>query len=584
MLMAKRWRIQPFDSVRVADLARTASLPTVVAQLLLARGVECPRLATAFLHPQLADLRPPEMLPGIEAAADRIIRAIHDRQRVTIYGDYDADGITATAILVRCLRLLGADVDFYVPNRLDEGYGLNEDAIRRLHQRGTKVLVTVDCGITSCREALIAHSIGMDLIITDHHTMDSQLPEHALHVHPSLPGSDYPFAGLSGAGVAFKLAWQLCKLSSGSPRVGDRFREYLFCAIALASIGTVADVVPLVDENRLLVKHGLECITEHGGVGIKALLAVTKLHQKPLLGSEDIAFSLAPRINAAGRLGQAEIALQLLLTDSAERAHDLANYLHELNQTRDSVERSIYLAAVKLLPPADQIEKANGFVLGQRGWHPGVIGIVAGRLAEKLSRPCVLVAFDPVKDEPGVGSGRSALGVNLHQVLSRCREHLVTFGGHAAAAGLRIQYENIGCFQEAFDREVGLALPNEDRMPELQIDAEAPLPQLTLKTVDQIERLAPFGQSNPRPLLCTSEVQLLGPPKFLGQGDRHLSVQLSQHSVSFRAVAFGQGEWAKPLTEHTGPIDVAYRPVVNEFRGRRSVELRLVDWRPSKAR
>jgi single-stranded-DNA-specific exonuclease len=584
MLMAKRWRIRPFDSVRVADFARSASLPTVVAQLLIARGVECPQLATAFLQPRLSDLRPPELLPGIEAAAERILRAIKNGERITIYGDYDADGITATAILVRCLRLLLGDVDFYVPNRLDEGYGLNEAAIRHLSQRGTKLLVTVDCGITSCREALVASELGIDLIITDHHQSSAQLPEHALCVHPSLPGSEYPFPGLCGAGVAFKLAWQLCKLASGSPRVGDRFREYLFFAIAMASIGTVADVVPLIDENRLLVKHGLECLAEHGGIGIQALLAVTKLHQKPQLGSEDIAFSLAPRINAAGRLGQAEIALELLLTDSAERARDLANYLHELNQTRDSVERSIYLAALKLLPPSDQIEKSNGFVLGQRGWHSGVIGIVAGRIAEKFGRPCVLISFDPVTDEPGVGSGRSALGINLHQVLDSCREHLVTFGGHAAAAGLRIRHEHLPSFQEAFNREVGRAFPSEDRIGELQIDAEAPLPQLTLRTVDQIERLAPFGQANPRPILCASEVQLLGPPKFLGQGDRHLSVQLSQHSVSLRAVAFGQGEWAQPLKDHSGPIDVAYRPVVNEFGGRRTVELRLVDWRPSKAR
>lgn len=582
--MPKRWRIRPLDSARVADLARHASLPTVVAQLLLARGVESPDRATAFLHPKLADLRPPELLPGIQGAAARILQSVQAGARLTIYGDYDADGITATAILVRCLRLMRANVDYYVPNRLDEGYGLNEGALRRLAERGTKLIVTVDCGITSCHEARIAHALGMDLIITDHHELAAQLPEPAWHVHPSLPGSEYPFSGLSGAGVAFKLAWQLCKLASGSQRVADHFRDFLFCAISLASIGTVADVVPLVDENRLLVKHGLECMPEFGGRGLQALLSATRLHERPQLGSEDIAFSMAPRINAAGRLGQADIALELLLTESDERARDLASYLHELNATRDGLERSIYLSALKLLPSPEQIEKANGLVLGQRGWHSGVIGIVAGRLAEKFGRPCVLVAFDAVKDEPGVGSGRTALGVNLHQVLERCQEHLVTFGGHAAAAGLRLHWEKLSDFQRVFDEEVGRALPGVDRVPELQIDAEAPLPQLTLKTVDQIERLAPFGQSNPRPLLCASEVHVQGPPRFLGQGERHLSVKLSQHSVSFRAVAFGQGEWVQPLMEQKGPIDVAYRPVVNEYAGRRTVELRLVDWRPSQAR
>lgn len=302
------------------------------------------------------------------------------------------------------------------------------------------------------------------------------------------------------------------------------------------------------------------------------------------MDSDDIAFGLAPRLNAAGRLGQAEIALELLLTDSESRGAELANYLDELNGRRDGLERGMLHAALKMLPPKAEVAKLPAIVLGQRGWHAGVLGIVAGRIAERFSRPCVLVAFDPVKGDCGVGSCRSALGVNLHQALSACAPHLVSFGGHAAAAGLRVAPDRLDSFRAAFLSEVDRLLPSDSREAELHIDAESSLPQLTLRTVEQIEQLAPFGHANPRPLLCASEVEIRGVPKHLGQGDKHMSLQLRQQSVSLRAVAFGQGEWVEPLKhqQEAGPIDIAYRPVVNEFAGRRSVELRLIDWRPSK--
>ncbi len=553
-----------------------------MAQLLINRGIDDPLLARDFLAARFSELRDPQLLPGLASAADRIHTAIKDGKKIAIYGDYDADGMTATAILVRCLRLLRANVTYYVPNRLDEGYGLNSDALTKLAADQVQLVVTVDCGITSCEEAVTATRLGLELIVTDHHEMADRLPAAAEIVHPRLPGHDYPFDGLCGAAVAFKLAWALCQRASRAEKVTPRFKLFLLSSLGLAAIGTVADVVPLIDENRLIVRHGLNSLKEYPLAGVDALMAVCKLKERPQLSSEDIAFALGPRLNAAGRLGQAELAVELLTTDDDNRARGLAEYLHELNINRDSLERSIYLSASKQLQEQFDVAGDAAFVLAGRGWHPGVIGIVAGRLAEKYARPCVMISLDDLGQSVGTGSARTAAGLNLHQTLSHCAEHLITFGGHAAAAGLRIDETQIDTFRAHFTRQVAEQIAPEDRVAEIYIDAEAALAQLTLQTVKQIEQLAPFGERNPRPVLCAVNVEIAGPIKRMGAGERHLSLVLQHEAVKLRALAFGQAEWADDLSQRDGPIDVAYRPVINEFRGRRSVELHLVDWRPSE--
>lgn len=580
--MGKRWRIQLHDGERVARLERAAGVPPVVAQLLVGRGMHDAESARRFLEARLSHLREPDELPGLPEAADRIATAVREERRIAVYGDYDADGMTATAILVRCLRLLGADVSYYVPNRLDDGYGLNDGALEHLARRGVSLVVTVDCGIASLKEADTARRLGIELIVTDHHEMRDELPAAAAIVHPRLPGTSYPFAGLCGAGVAFKLAWGICQRASGARRVSDTLREFLVQAVGLAAIGTVADVVPLTDENRLLVRHGLGSLRERAPEGLAALLRVTRLAERPSLSSEDLAFVLGPRLNAAGRLGQAQLGVELLTTDSPERAEKLATYIHELNTTRDSVERSILLSAGKQMKERFDPERDGALVLDGEGWHAGVIGIVAGRLADRYNVPVVVIARDAAGVKPAIGSARSACGVELHRALAACAEHLLAHGGHAAAAGLKIEPRSIEAFRKAFCRYVAESVRAEDRVAELMIDSEAPLSQLTARTVRQIEMLAPFGEGNPRPVLCATEVTLAGPPKTMGGGDRHLSLRLSQHGVTIRAVAFGQGEWAEPLGQHEGPIDVAFRPVINDFRGVQSVEVHLVDWRPSR--
>jgi len=571
--MAKQWRIHPHDPARILALERAAKVPAVVAQLLVCRGICDPPAARDFLDARLTSLRDPEELPGLTAAADHVMKAVAAGRRIVVYGDYDLDGMSGASILYLCLKMLSADVSCYVPNRIEEGYGLNRQALATLRQRGADLIVTVDCGIASVDEAVAARELGLELVITDHHQFGPTLPAADAIVHPALPGSTYPFVGLCGAGVAFKLAWALCQRASQAKKVGQRMREFLMQAVGLVALGTVADVVPLVDENRVLVRHGLLSLHERPGLGVAALLQLTELDKKPHLSSEDIAFSLAPRLNAAGRLGQAALGIELLTTDSTERASALAAYLNELNKSRESLERSIYLAANK--QATERFDPVNdpALVLADHGWHPGVIGIVAARLAEKFHRPVVLISFDSVGAKPGVGSARSISGFNLHEALAASDEHLLSHGGHAAAAGLKIEEDKLDDFRAQFCEHAAAEFSGTPSVAELRIDAEVPFSALTKVAVSQIEQLAPFGHSNPRPLLCTSGVTLCEPPKRIGGGQRHLSMRLAQHGVEFRAVAFGGGDWADALGELDGPIAVAFRPFINHFRGRSSVEL-----------
>lgn len=581
--MRKRWRLCPFDAGRIAQLQQASGVPNIVAQLLLSRGVYDPAAVRMFLESKLSGLREPELLPGAAAAADRVHSAIAARQKIVIYGDYDADGMTGASILLSCLKLLGADCSYYVPNRLEEGYGLNKEALRNLRERGAELVVSVDCGITSVEEAELAKQIGIELIVTDHHEFAERLPDAAAIVHPRLPGSSYPFGGLCGAGVALKLAWAICQRASQAKKVTEPLRNFLLSAVGLAAIGTVADMVPLIDENRILVRHGLNSLKFNPPVGLQALMQVCKLGDKPALSSEDIAFSIAPRLNAAGRFGQAQLAVELLTTDNRARAAQLAEYIHELNNSRDSLERSIQLAAAKQAKEEFDPENDGALILAGKGWHPGVIGLVAGRLAEKYQVPVVMISLDAAGVKPGVGSARSPNGVNLHQALTACSEHLLGHGGHAAAAGLKIEEGRIAAFRNAFlDYAAAEAGPSGRQGSELRIDAEGPFCQLTAEVVRQIESLAPFGMGNPRPVLCATGVTLTEAPKRIGGGERHLSLKLSHLRTPMRCVGFGFGDDCESLTAASGPLDIAFKPVINDFRGMQRVEIQLVDWRVSE--
>jgi single-stranded-DNA-specific exonuclease len=578
--MPKRWHIRPHDRTAVAALERSAGVTSIVAALLTARGVTDAAAVTSFLAGKLSDLRDPETLPGVPDAADRILAAARAGRKIVVYGDYDADGMCATAILMGCLDALDAQASWYVPDRLEEGYGLNATALETLAAQGASLVITVDCGIASVAEAVRARELGLELIVTDHHTFADTLPEAAVLVHPRLPGCGYPFGELCGAGVAFKLAWAIATRASGAKQVTPRLREMLLKSIGLAALGTVADVVPLLDENRIFVKHGLECLRQRGGPGLARLMELAKLHEKSQLDSEDVAFRLAPRLNAAGRLGQAACGIELLTTTDATRAETLANYVHELNSQRETEERSIQLAATKQAKERFDPDRDSALVLADRGWHAGVIGIVAGRLAERFHRPVVMIAQDSLQGRPATGSVRSVPGFDVHEALVACREHLVTCGGHAAAAGLRITDDKIEAFREAFCAEVDRRLPQSLRQAQVTIDGETTLAGLSLTTVEQLERLAPFGQGNRRPVLSAAGVSLVEPPRVIGSGNRHIAMQFIQHGARVRGVAFGGAEWLDHLPPPGQPFHVAFKPKINEFRGRRTAEMEVIDWRP----
>ncbi len=581
--MQRRWRIVPHDRGRVEQLMHAANLPAVVAQLLISRGVYDAEHAARFMDTKLSGLRDPKLLPGVIEAVQLLVPAIRDSVPIVIYGDYDADGMTASAILVNGIRLLGGNVSYYVPNRLEDGYGLNEDAIRKLAERDKKIIVTVDCGITSIAHAELCKELGILLIITDHHTFADSLPDAGAIIHPRLPGTTYPFGELCGAGVAFKLAWALCQEICGSTRVSEPLRRYLMQSLALAAIGTVADVVPLLDENRVLVEHGLRMLKAEPLPGLVELMKLTKVGENGPITTESIAFSLAPRLNAAGRLGQAQLAVELLTSPPGDRVAALAEYIHQLNSSRDSLQRSVYLAAQKQAKTEFDPDGDAALVLAGVGWHQGVIGVVAGRLSDKYAKPVIVLSLDSAGKGHAIGSGRvGGTDIDLHEALCECSERLIRFGGHKAAAGLTIDEREIANFRGDFCEAIARQWTDREVVPELVIDAESVFGQLSIESIQQMEMLAPFGQGNPRPLLYCREVSLDEPSRRMGGGDRHLTVKLRQGTVVMRGVAFGAGDWCEELNACDGPIEIAYRPVINEFRGFKKVEIQIIDWRPAK--
>lgn len=579
--MPRVWRFPPYDEAVVQRLASDLKKPVLIAQVLAARGFENGEQANEFLSARLVDLHAPELLPGVPEAVERIASAIEAGRRITIYGDYDVDGVTSTSILWHCLTLLGATVDYYIPHRLDEGYGLNSDAIRQLSEEdSTRLVITVDCGITSIANASLARELGLELIITDHHNLAETIPDAAVVVHPRLPDTDYPFGDLCGAGVAFKLAWAICKKMGDGEKATPRMRNFLMSAVGLAAIGTVADVVPLIGENRIIVRYGLASLLELSSPGLKALMKIAGSNDQNVLTSEDIGFGIAPRINAAGRLGQARLAVELLTTDDRERVAALVEYLEQLNGNRKTVERRILRQAKELVAENPEWLDQKALVLAHSDWHPGVIGIVANRVAEHFERPTILISLHR-PDEPGQGSGRSFAGFDLHSGLVHCKEHLTTFGGHKVAAGLKIERDRIDAFRTDLCEYVAATHEVKSRDVELLIDAEVRLADLTHKAVTGLEELGPFGASNPRPVFAATRVEVSGKPRKMGEGERHLDLRVRHYGTTLRAVAFGKGEWADEIEAADGPISVCFAPVINRFRGRENVEMHLIDWQPA---
>lgn len=578
--MKRRWRIHPPAEGSARWLADKLEIHPLLATLMVNRGVDDLEPARGFLARRLSGLHDPALLPDMAAAADLIYERAKAGRKICIYGDYDVDGMCATAILLECFRAASVPVRFFVPDRMEDGYGLNSRALNRLAEDGIDTVITVDCGISALEQARTARELGIELIITDHHEFAETLPDAAAIIHPRRDGSSYPWGGLCGAGVAYKLAWEIARRFTGATKVAQHFQRFLLDATALAAIGTVCDMVPLADENRLIVHHGLSALKAQPAAGLGQLLATAKLDTRSRINAEDVAFQLGPRLNACGRLGHARLGVELLTTRDLKRAAELARYLSEENSRRQTIERRTFQEArdrAAGLYDLDDPNDARPIVLDSAEWHPGVIGIVASRMVERYHRPCIMLA---IREGRASGSGRSVPGFHLQQALAACSDLLHRSGGHAAAAGLSLDVTNIEAFRERFHQFAEDCRPGMERVGELTVDAEAPLAVFSAHVIREMTRIEPFGIGNPAPLFLATGLNISGEVKRIGGGDRHLSFHVEQGGRRYRAVAWSQAERAEELTSDGGRLCAVFRPIINEFNGMTRVEIEIKDFRP----
>ena len=564
----RKWNTAACDPAARRSMER-AGVPPLAALTLCARGLDTVEKARAFLNAGRGQLLDPFLMRDMDAAAARVRQALDRGEQIAVYGDYDVDGITATCLLTDFLQREGGEVTPYIPDRMEEGYGLNREAVSALRAQGVGLIITVDCGITAVDEARFAATLGVDVVITDHHECKEALPPALAVVDPRRPDCPYPFKCLAGVGVALKLVLAL----GGPARWDELLRKYA----DLAAIGTVADVMSLTGENRTIVRLGLAELRRTRRPGLKALLREAGLEEKPLT-STSVGYTLAPRINASGRMGCAALAGELLLTGDPVRGEELARQLCTLNRERQAIEAGIY---AQCLERADALPRSrrHALVLAGEHWHQGVVGIVASRLAEKFACPAFMICL---QDGKGKGSCRSFAGFNLFAALEHCAPLLEGFGGHALAAGFTIKEENIPAFAAAMNDYVSTATGGREMVSVLDVDGELDDPGLlTLEGVEGLDLLEPYGAGNPKPVFSLSGC-LISAMSGVG-GGRHLKLKLSAGGRSFDAIFFSATA-AEAGVEVGDRVDVAFTPQINEYRGWRSVQLQLCDLRPALTR
>lgn len=589
-----KWVLADHDAGAVSQLSRRTGIPELIARLMVVRGITDPTAALSFLSSDLSSLSDPRLFLGMDRAVSRIKEAISRKERIVVYGDYDVDGVTGSAVLVLGLRDLGADVESYIPDRMTEGYGLNRPSLQTLHAAGAKLVITVDCGISAFQEARFSAETGLDLIITDHHEISGSkgtdglnglnsssgypLPDALAVLHPCLLITEASaeerdrLGVLTGVGVAFKLVQALRGASGSDPELTK--------LLDLVTLGTVADMGRITGENRVLVKEGLALLSSESArrrPGVEALMQVAGLIGKRVTVGT-VGFSLAPRINASGRLEKADKAFRLMTCEDPEAALRIARELDDVNRARQEVEERIWESARELCLKTD-LGGTGAFVLASDEWHPGVVGIVASRIVEEFYRPAVLIAL---KDSSGKGSARSIPGFDLHRGLSRCADLLTGFGGHKYAAGLSVVEEKIPLLRE---RLSGLVL-EEFREPgfvrSLTIDAPVSLDDLTADLMRDIERMAPFGQGNPEPRLGAKGLELLS-LRTVGNGNKHVKMRLRQNNAAqFDAIAFGKGDRYGGMLKPGSRIAAVFTPRFNTWNGATSIELDIRDVKVEK--
>ena len=568
--MQKRWILREVDESVVSLLSDRLKIPPLVARILVHRGLKDPEGARRYLSSSLhSDLPSPFLMAGMEQAAGRLVRALERKELICVWGDYDVDGTTGTAALVSFLREVGGEVIYYIPHRIDEGYGLNPEGLKQLSSQGVRLVVSVDCGISNYEEVELARSMGIDVVIVDHHELPPNLPPAFAITNPHRPDCSFPDKGLSGAGLAFYLIIGLrAKLREAGWFGGSEspdIRRYL----DIVTLGTIADMVPLTGVNRVLARRGL---TELGGStrpGVVALKQVARLPPGEISAGQ-VGFQLGPRINAAGRMDAGLKVVEMLTTESQEVALRIAQELDEHNRERQAMEAQVLAEALSQVDADPLLKERYSIVLGREGWHPGVLGIVASRIVERFHRPTVVIAFS---QGAGKGSARSIRGFHMVEGLRCCADFLEKFGGHEYAGGLSIKQEKFPSFLTRFEEIARNSLAAEDLIPVLEVDAELEFSEIGLSLIRHIETLKPFGIGNPEPLFVTKAVEVSERRDFSG-GSR---LRLRQGGKSLGAVVFGL---EKDFPASPGAnIDLVYRLTENEWNGSSAVELRIIDCR-----
>jgi single-stranded-DNA-specific exonuclease len=565
-----RWQLSEVpDPEMVEGLAAELRLPRPLCALLVVRGIHNPDEAKAFLRPLITSLHPPEELTDLPKAVSRIARAIKGGEVIFVHGDYDVDGMAGTTLLTRWIRELGGDVVPFIPHRLRDGYDLGPRGVREAGESGATLLITVDSGILAHDAVAQATDKGMDVVVTDHHTPGDTLPPALAVLNPNRADCSYPNKGLCGAGVAYKLC-------QGLAEVFHREQEELHPLLSLVALATVADLVPLTGENRTLVRFGLRALAQTRNPGLDRLMHVAGVNPQEV-DAGTIGFVLAPRLNAVGRLSDSRLGLRLLLTEDVEEAERLAEEAEALNRERQATDRRTLEEALARLKGRYDPDRDFGLVIAGEGWHPGVVGIVASRIAERVHRPTILVAME---GEKGRGSARSIPGFHLLDAIRAAGEHLERFGGHRQAAGLDVTRDNLPSFTEAFQREAREALEGEDLRPLLRVDLEVGLDELTEEVHKYLEYLGPHGMGNPRPVFLARGVGLQGPARVVGSN--HLKLVIKGKGGPMEGIGFGMSDRIPPESLANKPLDVAFQLHMNEFRGRRTLQARLKDLRPQE--
>jgi len=561
--MKNNWIIEKENPKLRDKLAKSLQIFPITAQILVNRGIENETEANLFLNCTLFDLPSPYLMKGMDRAVERIKKALENNERIAIYGDYDVDGVTSTALLYSFLKVLKANVTYYNPDRLKEGYGINIDAVKKLAEQGVSLIISGDCGITAVKEIEQAKELGVEFIVTDHHQPPQELPRAVSILNPKLSECKYPGKEIVGVGVIFNLVIALRRalrdegfFKNGEPNLGD----YL----DLVALGTVADCAPLLDVNRILVKEGIKRMQSPKRLGVQALKEASSI--KGEVTSYDLGFKLGPRINASGRMSTAENAVALFISEDLGEARELAKELNEKNSNRQSTEAEIIKEAISLLESNPALIGANSIVLASRNWHPGIIGIVASRIVEKYEKPTMLIAIS--EDGVGKGSGRSLEGINIYAALSECRELFLQFGGHEQAAGLSIREEDVEKFREMFDK----ALENSEEQYEkkLKVDCSIELDSLTDSLISEFELLQPFGIGNPEPALLSRTVEVVSQRIFK---DKHLGFKVKKGTKLFDAIWFNMKE---PFTL-PDKVDMVFTPEFSKWNGKKEIRLRVKD-------